>query len=204
MRTDGSGRIGGGHGLLAGSAPHAAEAPLFASVTLGTTGQRELCLSPVPTMLPVLCRCTPSADSCEVSDGKLNMPCSQLDIRDGDGKFWGSIVPTGSDSYCVVRNGRQVLFVEGVQEVGRLLIFAAGAEPLAHAARVVQNDVAMLEVGVKPQVDPILSLIVILGVVIFNPEERCPTPLPSVGDMCRSFSTPQRSIAPSDPRPFAR
>jgi len=207
-RVDG----GGGRRSTIGSG-QPTELPLFASVALGASGLRELVLAPSSTSSPALCCCTPSAGSCLVVDGKLLEPCNQLEIKDKDGMFWGSVVPTGSDSYSVLRNGQQALSVEGVQEAGRLLIFAARgsgsayaglAEPVAHAARVVINEVAMLEVGVKPHVDPILALIVILGVVIFNPEERCPTPLPSVGDMWRSFSAPQRSIPPSEPRPSAR
>lgn len=213
-RVDGGGGGRGVRSSLVGSAGGGAlaEVPLFASVVVGQSGLRELFLSPTPAMSPVLCCCSPSPTGCMASEGRLLEPCSQLDIKDKDGALWGSIVPTGGDSYMVVHNGQQALIVEGVQEAGRLLIFALPsrgslpnlAEPVAHAARVVQNNVAMLEVGVKPHLDPILALTVILGVVIFNPEERCPTPLPSVGDMWRSFSAPQHSIMPSDPRPSVR
>jgi len=44
-----------------------------------------------------------------------------------------------------------------------------GEEIVAHAAH--NGPKKQVEIGVKPQIDPVLMLICVLAVLIFNPEE---------------------------------
>lgn len=171
------------------SAEGVQEVALYAEVRL-TGGLRELVLSTSPTFLPVLIRCAPAANSCRLIDGRFSEPCGSLEIFDRDNRSWGAIWPVGSDSYAVIRGSKQVLAIEGIPEAGRLVVVCrqrSGAEPAAHAERVLPPDggPVRLEVGVRPQLDPVAALACILGVVIFNPEERYPLALPSVGQSWR-------------------
>lgn len=160
------------------------EVALYAMVRM-IKGFRELLLAVAPTFDRVLARCCPVHSSSYVHNDPCLTPCNSLDILDRDGKHWGTIIPLGSDSYSVIRGNKQVLAIEGIQEVGRLAIAVRlndHTEPAAHAERVQAPGPVRLEMGVRPQLDPLLALACILGVVIFNPEERSPTPLLSVGE----------------------
>lgn len=91
-----------------------------------------------------------------------------------DGRIWGTMLPLSSDTYGVFFQGQKepLIMLEGDQENGRLTA-KVGGEVVAHATR--DSDGDHLEIGVNPHVDPILMLMCILAVVIFNPEE--PEPL---------------------------
>lgn len=94
---------------------------------------------------------------------------SELEIRDQDGRIWGTLSPQGSDTYAVFQGpGRPVLNLLGNQDTGQLMV-KIGEEIVAHAAHNGQKK--QVEIGVRPQVDPVLMLVCVLGVLIFNPEE---------------------------------
>jgi len=95
--------------------------------------------------------------------------CSELEIRSRDNTLWGTLSPHGADSYAVLSGHRRVLSLFGDQDTGRLLVKIPSNEVVAHAARDAVGQV--LELGMRPEIDPVLMLICILSVVIFNPEE---------------------------------
>jgi len=113
-----------------------------------------------------LCSCAPAVSYSGTSSSGF---CSELEFRDSRGRPWGALVPRGSDTYTIFKQGgREALFVEGDQTSGRLVV-RLGDEVVAHAA--MDNDFTMLEIGVKPHTDPILMLTSMLAVLIFNPED---------------------------------
>lgn len=130
-------------------------------------GKRVFTLS-VPGRAGHLVACTPSPGACSVVQGQIVEPCSELQIKNKEDVVWGTLSARGGDRYAVRRRGEQVLALEGDQDSGRLIVFLEG-EPIAHAARSAASE--HLEVGVKPNIDPILMLACVLSVVIFNPEE---------------------------------
>jgi len=107
--------------------------------------------------------------SCAATSSRALYHCAELELRGQDNRFWGTLIAQGSDIYSVYQSGtRQVLVLEGDQANGRLVVWL-GDEVVAHAAR--GPDGEHLEVGVRPQIDPVLMLICVLAVVIFNPED---------------------------------
>lgn len=105
--------------------------------------------------------------------------CHKLEIRGKDNRMWGTLLPISSDSYGIYQARKDpVLTLDGDQENG-CLTAKMGGEIVARAAR--DRDGDHLEVGVKPHIDPILMLMCVLGVVIFNPEEPEPTGDPACG-----------------------
>jgi len=93
----------------------------------------------------------------------------ELEIFDQHAQSWGTLIAQGGDNYVVRQAGqRQVLSLLGNQDTGQLQV-KIGDEVVAISAH---NDAHMqVEVGIKPEVDPILMLISILSVLIFNPED---------------------------------
>jgi len=115
-----------------------------------------------------LASCSPSPGACSVVGGIIVEPSTELQLRNKDNIIWGTLAPKGGDHYSVCRGSEQVLALEGDQEQGRLIVFIEG-EPVAHAAKSPFGE--HLEIGVKPNIDPVLMLLCVLSVVIFNPED---------------------------------
>lgn len=146
-------------------------------------GIRELLLA-ASSFDQAAVRCVPTRHPNVQAGEQQTEPCSAVELYNWDGNSWGTIMPRGSDSYAVVRVKDQVLAIEGIEEQGRLVVVSCGhtgAEPAAHAERVRPADGGpkRVELGVRPQLDPLLALACVLGVLVFNPQEHLPTP--SVG-----------------------
>jgi len=114
-----------------------------------------------------LASCAPSMTS---YGGAAVEICSKLEIRSKDNTLWGTLSPQGSDSYTVMSAHRRVLSLFGDQDTGRLLVKIPTDEVVAHAARDAAGQV--LELGMRPEIDPILMIVCILSIVVFNPEEN--------------------------------
>lgn len=93
----------------------------------------------------------------------------EFEIFDQNSRSWGMLIAQGGDMYAVRQDGgRQVFSLFGNQETGQLQV-KLGEEVVAISAH---NDaVNQVEVGIKPEVDPVLMLISMLSVLIFNPED---------------------------------
>lgn len=113
-----------------------------------------------------LASCAPTLSSYSSAAEEI---CSQLEIRRRDNTVFGTLSPHGADSYAVLSGHRRVLSLFGDQDTGRLLVKIPTNEVVAHAARDALGQA--LEVGMRPEVDPILMIICMLSVVIFNPED---------------------------------
>jgi len=129
--------------------------------------KRVLTLS-LPGARGHLATCSPSPGACAVVGGILVEPSTELQLRNRDNIVWGTLAPRGSDRYVVYRGSELVLTMEGDQEAGRLIVVLEG-EAIAHAAKSQFGE--YLEIGVKPNIDPVLMLLCMMSVVIFNPEE---------------------------------
>lgn len=93
----------------------------------------------------------------------------ELEIFDRHSRSWGTLIAQGGDMYAVRQDGgRQVLSLLGDQETGQLQV-KLGEEVVAISAHSAAVD--QVEVGIKPEVDPVLMLISMLSVLIFNPED---------------------------------
>jgi len=134
--------------------------PLFAaSVLPWGSSPRALVIYAVGNRGELLASCAPSVVN----------PCSELEIRDQDSRVWGTLSPQGSDTYAVFQgHGRRVLNLLGNQDTGQLMV-KLGEEVVAHAAH--NGPKKQVEIGIRPQVDPVLMLVCVLAVLIFNPEE---------------------------------
>jgi len=134
--------------------------PLFAaSVLPWGSSPRALVMYAVGNRGELLASCAPSV----IHAG------SELEIRDQDSRVWGTLSPQGSDTYAVFQGrGRRVLNLLGNQETGQLMV-KLGEEVVAHAAH--NGAKKQVEIGVRPQVDPVLMLVCVIAVLIFNPEE---------------------------------
>jgi len=96
----------------------------------------------------------------------------ELLIRDRDSRVWGSLVPQGGDTYAIMQGrGRQALRFFGNQQTGQLL-GKLGEEVVAHAAR--NSEKMQFEIGVRKQMDPVLMIVCIMAVLVFNPEDMAP------------------------------
>lgn len=90
-----------------------------------------------------------------------------MQICNKAGDVWGTLSPTGQDSYGVYQGDRRVMTIAGDKQVGSLGIFLDN-EPLARAGR--DRTGEHVEIGVKPPCDPILMLMFVLAVIVLNPD----------------------------------
>lgn len=146
--------------------------PVLSAILLQPSqGPRRLMLSPLlqassPSEEAAAARAASAAAfaSCAPLGGRE--PCAELDICGKDGRPWGAIVFKGDGTYSLFRDKTTLaLTFQEDRYTGRLLAFAedeavAAAQPCAES-----DDV---EVGVKPDIDPILILVCVLGVLIFD------------------------------------
>jgi len=111
--------------------------------------------------------CLPSANS-NGTKAAVDLPLELL-IRDRDSRVWGSLVPQGGDVYAIFQSrGQRVLNLFGNQTTGQLLA-KLGDEVVAHAAR--SSEKMQFEIGVRTQMDPVLIVLCIMSVLVFNPED---------------------------------
>jgi len=114
-----------------------------------------------------LCSCVPGGFVGGASSAGF---CSELELHDNRGRPWGTLVPRGTNTYAICKQGgREALLLEGDQASGRLVVRLGDGEVVAHAA--MDYDCTQLEVGVKRHTDPILMLTSVLAILIFNPED---------------------------------
>lgn len=141
--------------------------PIFAaSVLPWGAAPRALLICSAERRGEPLASCAPTMSSYNGTSVEI---CSKLEIRGRDNTIWGTMSAQGADTYAVLSAHRRVLSLFGDQDTGRLIVKIPTDEVVAHAARDAAGQV--LELGVRPEVDPILITICILAVVIFNPEE---------------------------------
>lgn len=148
-----------------------AKPALSAILLQPSQGPRRLLLSPLlqaasPAEEAAAARAAAHAAlaSCAPRGGRE--PCAELDICGKDNRPWGAIVFKGDGTYSLFRdkNTLALTFQEDRQS-GRLLAFAQD-EAVAVAQSSAESDV--VEVGVMPDIDPILILVCVLGVLIFD------------------------------------
>jgi len=131
----------------------------------GLSPRALLICSPSHPGEPLGAICLPSTNS-NGRSAAVDLPLELL-IRDRDSRVWGSLVPQGGDIYAIFQgHGRQVLSLFGNQTTGQLLA-KLGEEVVAHAAR---NNM-QFEIGVRTQMDPILIVLCMMSVIVFNPED---------------------------------
>lgn len=141
--------------------------PMFAaSVLPWGAAPRALLICSAARRGEPLASCAPTLSSYTSATEEI---CSKLEIRRRDNSLFGTLSPHGADSYAVLSGHRRVLSLFGDQDTGRLLVKIPTNEVVAHAARDPQGQV--LEVGMRPEIDPVLMIICMLSVVIFNPED---------------------------------
>jgi len=142
--------------------------PIFAaSVLPWGVAPRALLICSAARRGEPLTSCAPALSSYSGATEKI---CSKLEIRSKDNTVWGTLSPHGANSYAVFSGHRHVLSLFGDQDTGRLLVKISTNEVVAHAARDAVGQV--LELGMRPEIDPILIIVCMLSVVIFNPKER--------------------------------
>lgn len=96
----------------------------------------------------------------------------ELSIRDRDSRVWGSLVPQGGDIYDIRQGqGKRSLRLFGNQITGAL-VAKLGEEMVAHAAR--DSRLQEFEIGVRTQMDPVVIILCLMSVLIFNPEDLRP------------------------------
>lgn len=136
-----------------------------------------------------LCSCAPNSGALGIAGRKQHSnSCSDLELHDGAGQLWGTLAPSGSD-YAVYlrRTGREhavqkpTFRIEGDHQSGTLHVKNSdGEEIIAHAG--IDDNGAQLDVGVAPQTDPILMLLLIVAVLVFNPADK-PLTTPRISQM---------------------
>mmetsp|Transcript_76347 Transcript_76347/g.227535 ORF Transcript_76347/g.227535 Transcript_76347/m.227535 type:complete len:257 (+) Transcript_76347:82-852(+) len=111
--------------------------------------------------------------SCAPAKGRE--PCTELEVRGRDGAPWGAVVSKADGSYSLFRDKRQLaLTLREDRKSGRILAHAQN-EVVAVVRLSAESDV--LEIGVKPNVDPILVLAFVLGIATFD-LDRAVLPMP--------------------------
>jgi len=132
---------------------------LKASVLPWGSSPRSLGIYAVGKRGQILASCAPSM----VNSG------SELQIRDQDGRIWGTLSARASNAYSVFQfHGQHVLDLFGNHDTGQLMV-KIGEEVVAHAVH--NGPKKEFEIGIRPQVDPVLMLVCVLAVLIFNPKE---------------------------------
>lgn len=139
---------------------------LYGSVEFTDNGLRWFGLS-VHGSNDLLASCWPTPGSCRIYEGREVEPCASVQICNKAGDVWGTLSPTGQDSYGVYQGDRRVMTIAGDKQVGSLGIFLDN-EPLARAGR--DRTGEHVEIGVKPPCDPILMLMFVLAVIVLNPD----------------------------------
>jgi len=97
--------------------------------------------------------------------GSGREPCATLELRVADGNAWGALVSKGDGLYTLFREKKLTLTLQYDCENSRLCALA-GDEPVGVASPSESSD--FFEVGVRPDVDPLLLLSCVLGVMTFE------------------------------------